>query len=174
MLKAAIGPSAVRVICRYARSREHGRPTRAQYGDGVGEGGSGDRTRTASSRDAQDRCWCICTTTHGQQKLQMHLIRFPRAQQAQDAKPRDPRRRRPLARLRRGVRDGGRHALGRSARLHAPQGEGMETTADSRDRGVLRSLTGRQYDASCDFRLYDPATGMSSTSGRLREGKPMP
>ena len=66
---------------------------------------------------------------------------LPRAQQAEVVKPRDPRRRRPLARVRRCLRSRRRQALGRSAHLHGPQGEGVETTADSRDRGVLRSLT---------------------------------
>lgn len=125
----------------------HGHASTVAYTGSIGwtvSGGQRSSHQCGTPKDAPDRCWCICTATQEQQKLQMHLIRFPRAQQAQDAKSRDPGRRRPLARLRRRVRDGRRHALGRSARLHAPQGEGMETTADSRDRGVLRSLTGRK------------------------------
>ena len=51
VIKAAIGSSAVGVICRHARSCEHGRPTRAQQGDHVGEGGSGGSHQRGTPRE---------------------------------------------------------------------------------------------------------------------------
>src|SRR5215471_8818274 len=86
----------------------------------------------------------VVTRDHARSNCKCTCYALPRAPQAEDAEPRDPRRRRSLARVRHCLRGGRRQALGRSAHLHDPQGEGMETTADSRDRGVLRGLTRRR------------------------------